>query len=102
VSGFRAPPSRHWQSYGTEPLPTAADALDQPLRAFPSWFLKITWDRCGKVSVFNEAHMSNQRRHMALRDILARMRRDGCAGSCYGWDRERQRGGNKCRTTHRC
>jgi hypothetical protein len=48
------------------------------MRAFPSWFLKITCDRCGKVAVFNEAHMSNQRRRMALRDILARMRHEGC------------------------
>ena len=39
---------RHWRSYGTDPLPTAADALDQPFSAFPSWFLRITCDRCGK------------------------------------------------------
>jgi hypothetical protein len=26
-------PTRHWRSYGTEPLPSAAEALDQP---FPS------------------------------------------------------------------
>ena len=35
-----ASPWRHWRSYGTEPLPTPAEALDQPLRTFPSWFLK--------------------------------------------------------------
>jgi hypothetical protein len=41
VSGFRPPPARQWRSYGTEPLPTAAEALDEPFSAFPSWFLRI-------------------------------------------------------------
>jgi hypothetical protein len=41
-------PRLHRQSYGTEPMPTLAEALSKPLRAFPSWFLKITCDRCGK------------------------------------------------------
>ena len=39
------------------PLPTAAEALDLPFRAFPSWFLRIECDRCGKVTMLNEAHM---------------------------------------------
>jgi hypothetical protein len=29
-------PKRHWRNYGDAPLPTAAEALDQPFRAFPS------------------------------------------------------------------
>jgi hypothetical protein len=33
-----APPERHWRSYDTDPLPTAQEALQQPMRAFPSWF----------------------------------------------------------------
>ena len=32
---------RHWRSYGTDPLPSPAEALRQPLAAFPSWFLRI-------------------------------------------------------------
>jgi hypothetical protein len=48
MTGFRPPPQRHWRSYGAESLPTAREALDLPLRAFPSWFLKLTCDRCGK------------------------------------------------------
>ena len=44
----RAQPSRHWRSYGNDPLPTPAEALDLPLRAFPSWFLKITCDHLGQ------------------------------------------------------
>jgi hypothetical protein len=64
---LRSPPAQHWRSYGTEPLPTPAEALGQPMRAFPSWFLRITCDRCGKDSMLNEAHMSPHRRGTALR-----------------------------------
>jgi hypothetical protein len=74
----KPPPERHWRSYGTEPLPTAAEAMDLPLRAFPSWFLRITCDRCGKMQMVNEAHA--RWRDRTLRDILARMRHDGCGG----------------------
>ena len=35
----------------------AAEALDEPFRAFPSWFMRITCDRCGKDRMVNEAHM---------------------------------------------
>jgi hypothetical protein len=44
----RPPPRRHWRSYGNDPLPTGKEALDEPFRAFPSWFLRIACDRCGK------------------------------------------------------
>ena len=49
-------PKRHWRSYGDDPLPTGREALDEPLRAFPSWFMRITCDRCGKERMFNETH----------------------------------------------
>ena len=75
-----APPARHWRSYGTEALPTAAEALQQPLAAFPSWFLKLTCDRCGKDRMINEAHAAGWRGR-ALFDILKRMRHDGCGGN---------------------
>jgi hypothetical protein len=64
-------PWRRWRSYGTEPLPTPAEALDMPLRAFPSWLLKVTCDRCGKVTMLNEAHTTGRRREMPIRDLLA-------------------------------
>jgi hypothetical protein len=48
VTGFRPPPQRHWRSYGTDLLPTPAEALGEPFSAFPSWFLRIECDRCGK------------------------------------------------------
>jgi hypothetical protein len=37
----RTVPRRHWRSYGNDPLPSGKQALDEPLRAFPSWFLRI-------------------------------------------------------------
>ena len=47
---------RHWRSDGTEPLPSGAEAMGEPFSAFPSWFLRIECDRCGKVQMVNEAH----------------------------------------------
>jgi hypothetical protein len=71
-------PKRHWRSYGNDPLPTGAEALDEPLNAFPSWFLRVECDRCCQVQLVNQAHMP--RGDMLLRDIIARMRHDGCGG----------------------
>ena len=53
-------PSRYWRSYGDEPLPTGAEALNEPFRAFPAWFMRVTCDRCGKVSMLNEAHTTGR------------------------------------------
>ena len=50
------PPKRHWRSYTNDPLPTGQEALGEPLGAFPSWFLRIECDRCGKVRMLNEVH----------------------------------------------
>jgi hypothetical protein len=80
VTGFRPPPACHWRSYGTAPLPTAAEALEAPFAAFPSWFLRIECDRCGKVSMLNEAHTTGRRREIPVRVLLSRMRHDGCGG----------------------
>ena len=74
----RAPPQRHWRSYGNDPLPTGAEALDEPFAAFPSWFMRVTCERCGQERMFNEAH-SGQRK-MLIRDIIEKMRHDGCGG----------------------
>ncbi|MGA8195583.1 MAG: hypothetical protein WB902_19680 [Acetobacteraceae bacterium] len=73
------PPKRHWRSYGDEPLPSAKEALDEPFSAFPSWFLRIECDRCGKVRMVNEVHMKRGAT-MLIRDIIERMRHDGCGG----------------------
>ena len=51
-------PKRHWRSYGDQPLPSGAEALNEPFRAFPSWFLRIECDRCGMVRMLNEAHVT--------------------------------------------
>ncbi len=53
---MKPPPARHWRSYGDDKLPTGPEALDEPFSAFPSWFLRITCDRCGKLQIINEAH----------------------------------------------
>jgi hypothetical protein len=45
----RSAPRRHWRPYGNEPLPSPQEALNELLRAFPSWFLRIECDRCGKT-----------------------------------------------------
>jgi hypothetical protein len=71
-------PKRHWRSYGNEPLPTGAEALGEPFAAFPSWFLRITCDRCGKVQMVNQVHYA--RPTMLIRDIIVKMRHDGCGG----------------------
>ncbi len=78
ASIMKGPPKRHWRSYGNEELPTGTEALDEPFAAFPSWFLRITCDRCGKVRMVNEAHVAWHDR--TLRTILGRMRHDGCGG----------------------
>jgi hypothetical protein len=74
----RPVPRRHWRSYGDDKLPTGAEALDEPFAAFPSWFLRIECDRCGKTQMLNEAHMPHRAR--LLRDIIAKMGHDGCGG----------------------
>ena len=71
-------PERYWRSYGNDPLPTGAEAMDEPFAAFPSWLLRITCDRCGKDRMFAETHFAQ--RDMTLREIARRMRHDGCGG----------------------
>ena len=74
----RPVPERHWRSYGNDPLPTGAEALDEPFDAFPCWFMRVTCERCGQERMFNEAHSAQ--RSMPIRDIIAKMRHDGCGG----------------------
>jgi hypothetical protein len=76
----RAVPRRHWRSYGDDPLPTGGEALDEPFSAVPSWFMRITCDRCGKDRVISETHATAAQRDMPIREIIERMRHDGCGG----------------------
>ena len=66
----RPVPQRHWRRHGTEPLPASAEALDEPFNAFPSWFLRIT---CAVQRMVNQVKSD-----LPLREILAKMRHDGC------------------------
>jgi hypothetical protein len=76
----REPPQRHWRSYGNGPLPTRAEALDQPLAAFPSWFLRIECERCFKDSMLSEATMSERNRSLALCVLISRISHGSCGG----------------------
>jgi hypothetical protein len=80
VTAFRPPPEHHWRSYGTEPLPTPAEAMEMPFSAFPSWFLRIECDRCGKATMINEAPLSEARRGLALYVLISRITHAGCGG----------------------
>ena len=66
-------PARHWRSDGTEPLPSGPEAMGEPFAAFPSWFLRITCDRRGKVQMVSEAPCRSA-------TFISRMRHDGCGG----------------------
>jgi hypothetical protein len=76
----RPVPRRHWRSYGTDPFPTPAEALNEPFSAFPSSFMRITCDRRGKDRVISETHTNAAQRDMLIRDIIAWMRHDCCGG----------------------
>ena len=80
MTGFRPPPQRHWRSYGEDPLPTPAEALNEMFGAFPSWFLRIECGLCGKVVMINESHAATKLRRRPLSEILARMRHDNSGG----------------------
>ena len=75
---IKSAPRRYWRSYSTEPLPSGAEALDQPFSAFPSWFLRITCDRCGKVRMVNEKRIIAA--DLPIRTLLDKMRHNGCGG----------------------
>jgi hypothetical protein len=47
-----------WRCYGDDPLPSPAEALQAPLRAFPSWYLRIQCDRCGRERYLSERHVT--------------------------------------------
>jgi hypothetical protein len=51
-------PRRHWRSYGNDPLPSDQETLNEPLRAFPSQFLRIVCGRCGKERLIAKTHVT--------------------------------------------
>jgi hypothetical protein len=63
---------------GTE-LPIAVEALDEPLHAFASWFLRIECDRCGAMRMISERHGT-----LTIREIIDSMRHVDCGGQ-PGW-----------------
>jgi hypothetical protein len=67
-------PAQLWHRAATD----RGEALEEPFRAFPSWFMRINCDRCGKDRMLNKAHV--KRSDMLIPVIIARMRHDGCGG----------------------
>jgi hypothetical protein len=66
----------HAAANGTDLLPAGAETLNEPFRAFPSWFLRLTCDRCGKERMFSETHAAHG--DMLMRGLLDRLRHGGC------------------------
>ena len=52
--------------------------FDEPFSAFPSWFLRVECDRCGKVQMVNEKRIIAV--DLPIRTVLDKMRHDGCGG----------------------
>ena len=73
------PPWRVWLPNSTDPLPSQAEALALPLKAFPGWFVCIQCERCGETQAVVNAGRSPWGR-MPLVYILRRMRHASCGG----------------------
>jgi hypothetical protein len=71
-----------WRSYGDDPLQSRDKALTAPLRAFPSWYLRM---ECGTFA--RERYLSETHRTFAgwvdlrVGDFIKRLRREGCGGA---------------------
>ena len=48
------------------------------MRAFPSWFMRVVYDRGGKERMISETLVTH--RDMLIRDIIAQMRHGDCGG----------------------
>ena len=68
-------------AHGTDGPRSRSTALEEIIsrQCMPRRKRKPTCDRCGKVQMHNEAHAPAWR-DRPLRDIIARMRHDGCGG----------------------
>jgi hypothetical protein len=64
----------------TPSLPTPEEALDKPLKAFPSWFLRIECERCGAMRMISERHGA-----LTIREIIAHRRPHTDCGGQPGW-----------------
>ena len=94
------PPASHDQASAAAlaqlrrpPAAVRREALDEPLRAFPSWFLRIICDRCGKERmIIRDAR--GARRHADPRHhrphAARRLRRQGGEGGAAHRHRGRQ------------
>jgi hypothetical protein len=74
----KPPPWQVWPPNSTGPLPSRAEALALPLKAFPGWFLSIRCERCGETRMVHEAQTPWQ--DLQLVYVLRRLRHAGCGG----------------------
>jgi hypothetical protein len=68
-----------WRCHGDHPLPDRATALEAPLRAFPSWYLRVECATCGRERYLAETHLTiaghGDRR---VSDLIRRLKHEGC------------------------
>jgi hypothetical protein len=75
--GFRTRQHATGAARAPNPQPTAAEALGEPLRAFPS--LRIECERCGAMRMISARHGV-----LTIREIIASVRHADCGGRA-GW-----------------
>ena len=74
-------PIRKWPCCGADPLPSRDETLAAPLRAFPSWFLRIECARYGREKYTAERHATlADRSNRIIGEIIEWMWHDGCGG----------------------
>jgi hypothetical protein len=82
VTGLQKPAQRHWRSYGDDPLPSRDEALVEPLRAFPSWYLRMECVTCGRERYLSETHLSLAGwGDLRVGEFIKRLRHEGCGGA---------------------
>ena len=64
------------------PLPTTAEALAAPLSAFPSWYLRMECERCGRKGPSIEYTRRAIWQDATVAEVIARMHHEdaGCGG----------------------
>ncbi len=71
-----------YRSWGDDPLPSRDEALDMPLRAFRSWYLRMVCGRCGRERWLAETHLTlGGKGDIIIRALIPRLRHgERCGG----------------------
>ena len=72
-----------WLCYKQDwPDPTPAEALLARVRDFPSWYLRMECEKCGRERHLSETHLSlGGMGDVRIGDLIGRMRHSGCGGN---------------------